>query len=83
MDSTGTGIQQSRNPQLGESLRPIWIALILIVAVIVGTSAGLLAFASGAHVAVAVLTGGGTFAGTVMLLLALLKFALDKSSDGG
>jgi len=73
MDSTVTGTQQSTNPP-GGSLRSIWIALILIAAVIVGAGAGLLVYATGAEVATAVLSGGVTFAGTVMLLLALAKF---------
>jgi hypothetical protein len=56
----------------------VWIALILIAAVIVGAAAGLLAFAGGANVPTAVLTGGGAFAGTVLLLLALLNFGSGK-----
>ena len=80
MANTAAGPQQPTSPQFGGSLRAIWIALVLIIAVMVGASAGLLAWASGASVATAVLTGGGTFAGTVMLLMALLNFALGKSA---
>jgi heme A synthase len=58
--------------------RSVWIALILMAAVIVGAGAGLLAYAGGANVPMAVLTGGGAFAGTVLLLLALLSFASGK-----
>ena len=54
--------------------------LILIIATIVGTAAGLLTSASGANVATAVLAGAGVFAGTVALLVALLNFALGKST---
>jgi hypothetical protein len=60
--------------------RSIWIALILITAVIVGAAGGFLASASGANVATAVLAGAGAFAGTVALLLALLNFGWGKST---
>jgi predicted branched-subunit amino acid permease len=80
MTNTATGPQQPAGPQFGGSVRAIWIALIMIIAVMVGVAAGLLASASGASVATAVLTSGGTFAGTVMLLMALLNFALGKST---
>jgi hypothetical protein len=58
--------------------RSIWIALILIAGVIIGAAAGLLSSASGASVPSAVLTGGGAFAGSVLLMLALLSFATGK-----
>jgi hypothetical protein len=79
MDTTATGPPQSSTPPPSGTPRSVWIALILITAVIAGMGAGLLAFASGAHVATAVLTGGGAFAGTVLLLLALFNFASGKS----
>lgn len=60
--------------------RSVWIALVLVVAVIVGAAAGLLAYAGGANAPTAVLTGGGAFAGTVLLLLALLNFGSGGSA---
>jgi hypothetical protein len=91
MSNTATGSQQPTSPQPGGSLRPIYIALILIISVIVGTAAGVLTFESGANIATAVLgsgasiatavlAGGAAFAGTAMLLLALLKFAIGGSA---
>lgn len=54
--------------------RAVWIALIMLTAVIVGGVAGLLAHADGTSVPGAILTGGGSFAGTVVLLLAIAHF---------
>lgn len=58
--------------------RSIWMALVLIGAVIVGASSGLLAYAGGNNVPMAVLAGGGAFGATVLLLLALLNYASGK-----
>ncbi len=54
--------------------RVVWIVLIVLTAVIVGGIAGLLAHADGTSVPGAVLIGGGSFAGTVLLLLAIANF---------
>jgi hypothetical protein len=81
MDGTiVTGAQQPSGPPPRGQRRFIWIVLILIIAVIVGTGAGLLVFATGAHIALAILAGGGAFAGTVKLLLDLMNFAYGKST---
>jgi hypothetical protein len=55
--------------------RAVWIAIILLTATLIAAAAGLLAYAGGAKVPTAILTGGGAFAGTVFLLLALLAYA--------
>jgi hypothetical protein len=73
------GSQQPTSRQPG-SRRPIYIALIVIIAVIIGTAAGVLAFLSGANVASAVLTGGTAFAGAALLLLPLLKLLIGRSA---
>lgn len=46
----------------------------LLTAALVAVIAGLLAHAGGASIPNAILTGGGAFAGTVILLLALAHF---------
>jgi hypothetical protein len=69
----------SPSPQPG-SLRPIYITLILIISVFGGAAAGVLTFVGGANVATAVLAGGAAFAGTALLLLALVKFAVGGSA---
>lgn len=54
--------------------RWVWLLLILLTAALIAAVAGLLAHAGGASVPNAILTGGGAFAGTVALLLALAHF---------
>ena len=60
---------QSRVP------RWIWVLLMLLTAGIVSGIAGLLSHAAGSNVPAAILTGGGAFAGTVALLLAIAHYA--------
>lgn len=54
--------------------RALWSAIILLAAVIVGAAGGLLSFAGGLPVPLAIVTGGGAFGGTVALLLTLANF---------
>lgn len=54
--------------------RWVWVLLMLLTAALVAVIAGLLAHAGGASIPNAILTGGGAFAGTVILLLALAHF---------
>jgi hypothetical protein len=61
--------------------RPIWITLVVISGVMVGAGAGLLTHAAGAGVATSILTAGGTFAGTVLLFLAVLSFLGGSGRD--
>lgn len=55
--------------------RWIWVALMVLAAVIVAGLAGLLAHAGGANIPAAILTGGGAFAGAMLLLLAVAHYA--------
>ena len=61
--------RSSRSP------RQVQVLLILLVAAIVSGVAGLLSHAAGNNVPAAVLTGGGAFAGTACLLLAIAHYA--------
>jgi hypothetical protein len=63
-----------------ESPRPLWIAVFLIAATIVGVAAGWLKYQSGSAVSLALLTGGAGFAATVTLLVLVYRFATDKSA---
>jgi hypothetical protein len=56
---------------------PRWasVLIILLVAGIVSGIAGLLSHAAGNNIPAAILTGGGGFAGTVALLLAIAHYA--------
>jgi predicted branched-subunit amino acid permease len=55
--------------------RSVWIALILLAAVPIGTAAGWLAHAGGATAPASILTGGGAFAGAVLLFIAVHQFS--------
>jgi hypothetical protein len=52
-----------------------WLLVIMLTAGIISLLAGLLSHAAGNNVPGAVLTGGGAFAGTVGLLLAIAHYA--------
>ncbi|MGW4944212.1 hypothetical protein ACWEOZ_21800 [Actinoplanes sp. NPDC004185] len=51
------------------------MVLMLLTAGIIGGVAGLLSHAAGNNIPAAILTGGGAFAGTVALLLAIAHYA--------
>ncbi len=56
-------------------LRALWLACILITALIVGLVAGVLSWAGGMNAPTAVLTGSGAFSAGALLMLSLVKFA--------
>ena len=56
------------------TVRGLWLAITVLTAVLVGTAGGLLAWAGGMNPPTAILTGGGTFTGTVLLVLTVLRF---------
>ncbi|WP_203829820.1 hypothetical protein [Actinoplanes palleronii] len=51
------------------------MAFMLITATVVGVLAGLLAHAAGKNIPEAILSGGGAFAGTAGLLVAMAHYA--------
>lgn len=59
---------------LPDPLRAVWTAIILLAAVLVGFAAGLLSVAGRVSLPLAIIAGGGTFGGTVALLLVLTRF---------
>jgi hypothetical protein len=61
-------------------IRGLWLAVIVLTAVLTGSAGGLLAWAGGVNPPLAVLTGASVFSGTVLLALAMLRFA---TKDGG
>lgn len=65
----------STAPAVPAASRWAWLLVILLVAGVVSGLAGILSRAAGNNVPGAVLTGGGAFAGTVGLLLALTHYA--------
>ena len=57
------------------NINTLWVALCIILALIVGVAAGILAWLGGQHPPAAILIGGGAFGGTVTLTL-MIKNAL-------
>lgn len=61
------------------TIRGLWLAIAALAAVLVGATAGLLAWAGGLNPPTAVLTGGAGFAGTVLLVLTAVQFTTGNS----
>ncbi|HEY0000743.1 MAG TPA: hypothetical protein VGB74_09840 [Actinoplanes sp.] len=76
---TQTSLRQT-DPAPHQAGVPRWarVLLILLTAGIISGVAGLLSHAAGNNVPGAILTGGGAFAGTVGLLLAIAHYAAGK-----
>ncbi|MEV6595559.1 hypothetical protein AB0M36_01690 [Actinoplanes sp. NPDC051346] len=60
---------------MNASTRALWLALMVFFGMVVAVLAGLLSWAGGDSPFAAVLTGGGAFGATVLLLLAIFYFA--------
>lgn len=60
------------------AVRALWLAITVLTAVLVGVAGGVLAWAGGMNPPTAILTGGSAFAGTVLLVLAMLRFATER-----
>jgi hypothetical protein len=67
-------------PATDKQIRAIWLAVTLLAGAIIGTAAGLLSWAGGTNPFNAVLTGAGAFAGTVIFIVTLIKFATGESN---
>lgn len=59
---------------MNTSTRPLWLAVIVIVAILVGIAAGVLTWASNRNTYVGLLAAGGGFAGTVAVMLGMASF---------
>ncbi|SCF23296.1 hypothetical protein GA0070558_1689 [Micromonospora haikouensis] len=59
--------------------RGLWLAIATLTAVIVGATAGLLAWAGGLNPPTAILTAGGAFAGTMLLFLTIVRFTAGQA----
>lgn len=55
------------------AIDPVWIALTLVLALFMGTGAGVLGWLSGQVVAAAILTGGVAFGGVATLTIMIIK----------
>ncbi|BCJ41651.1 hypothetical protein GCM10010168_53510 [Actinoplanes ianthinogenes] len=64
---------------MDSTARALWLALMIFFSLALGAVAGLLDWASGSNPFAAVLKGGGAFAATLLLLLAVFHFATSGS----
>lgn len=74
MSHTHTTVPSSSPTGPSGTPRWVWVLLIMLVAIIIGGTAGLLAYATDSSVPSAILTGGSAFAGAVALLLGIAHF---------
>lgn len=65
---------EGHQPLSSSTIRGLWLAITVLIAILVGASGGLLAWAGGMNPPTAILTGGGAFTGTVLLVLTMLRF---------
>jgi hypothetical protein len=56
------------------STRPLWLAIFVLAAAVIGVAAGMLAFAGGTNLPLSVVAGGTAFGGCLALLLALAHY---------
>jgi hypothetical protein len=64
-----------------DRLVPVWLAIGLVFALLVGIIAGVLGRLSGQGVAAAILTGGASFGGTVTLVAVIINLLCKRGSD--
>jgi hypothetical protein len=81
-DLSNGEVCDGKAPAVDRSTRALWLALMILFSLIVGAAAGLLVWAGGDNPFVAVLTGGGAFGATLLLLLAIFHFATTDSKVG-
>jgi hypothetical protein len=55
------------------SIKALWVALCVILALLVGITAGILAWLGGQHPPAAILVGGGAFGGTITVTLMIMN----------
>lgn len=75
----GIGQDPYTPPQPRPPDRPIWLAVILIIAVLVGAGVGGLFHLAGVSAADVLTAAGAAFGGTVALSFAMWKFLTPKS----
>jgi hypothetical protein len=61
-------------PLTDSTTRGLWLAITVLTASLVGAGGALLAWAGGMNPPTALLTGGGAFMGTVLLVIKVLHF---------
>ncbi len=59
---------------MNASTRALWLAVIILVSLMIGVTAGVVTWISNRNPYAGILAGGGSFGGTVLLLLAMAAF---------
>ncbi|SCL26500.1 hypothetical protein GA0070616_3320 [Micromonospora nigra] len=59
---------------MNASTRPLWLAVMILVSLMAGVAAGVIAWIGNLTPQAAILVGGSTFGGSVLLLLAMAGF---------
>lgn len=59
------------------TVRGLWVAITLLTAALTGGAAGVLAWLGGVNPPSAILTAGGAFGGTVILVLTVVRFTTE------
>jgi hypothetical protein len=68
-------IHRSEKAQpLNASTRPLWLAVIILVSLMIGVAAGTITWFGNSDPYTAILAGGSTFGGCVLLLLAMAAY---------
>lgn len=62
---------QSKRPN-GDRLKAVWIAIGIVLALLVGESAGILAWLGGNKIPAAILEGGGAFIATITVVVLIV-----------
>jgi hypothetical protein len=70
-----TGSQQPP----GDRLIAVWLVLGIIFALLVGIAGGVLGWLGGERTPIAVLTGGGAFGATVLLVIAIIRLLQQRT----
>ena len=65
---------------MNAATRALWLALMILFALVAGLVAGLLSWAGGDNPFAAVQGGGAAFGGTVLVLFAIFNFATHGGS---
>jgi hypothetical protein len=61
---------------LNPTVRGLWLAITVLAGTLLGTAGGLLAWTGGMNPPMAILTGAASFSGTVLLVIAMLRFTV-------
>jgi hypothetical protein len=73
-------VRSQEGIQMGDT-RALWLAITMLAAALLGASAGLLSWLGGMNPPNSILAAAGAFAGTMLLILAVVHFLSGVSVD--